>query len=154
MPLGPADDDATPGDQVLSREELHRELLAMLDQQKPGMYRHGRCGLTDFKIPLLPGPGVQSWCPTCRVADEDWTREPDRPSFRDEVIASLIGAEGKPGLLDQYFPASHKGLVVWACRRCPHINIIASDFKGSQADLTLGEVVTTALEHEKECHDG
>ncbi len=70
-----------------------------------------------------------------------------------EWEVALVGTDDDPGLLDRYFVGESKGTVFWLCRRCPTVNIIARNLDGDQTNLTLGEMVQSALGHEREKHD-
>lgn len=65
----------------------------------------------------------------------------------------LVGTDDEPGLLDLYFIGVYQDLAIWMCKRCPHVQIIARDMDGDQTNLTLGEMVETALAHEREKHE-
>lgn len=56
--------------------------------------------------------------------------------------------------IDQIEVIEHNGMVGLLCRRCPTVLLTARDLDGSQAGLTLVELVEQAEEHESEKHGG
>ncbi len=80
-----------------------------------------------------------------------------------EQRRNLIGDDDAPGILDEYkilVIEANDGktpLIVWHCPRqhgavTGHMGVIARDLDGDQTGLTLGELVSAALEHEIEDH--
>lgn len=64
----------------------------------------------------------------------------------------LVGTDDKPGLLDRHFMGVQNGIIFVLCKRCPNVQFVARDLDGDQTGLTLGELVESALEHERESH--
>lgn len=87
------------------------------------------------------------------------------PIARD-VLLALVGHEGAPSPLDRYeiraILAGVTPMVVWYCPRADHANgnpdghvgIIARNLDCDQTGLTLGEILSAVLEHERDEHDG
>lgn len=74
---------------------------------------------------------------------------------REHIIRELLGTDEIPGTLDNYGLGVYNGMIFWMCRRdhpAAHVHLITRNFEGSQENLTLGEMATAALEHEREFH--
>jgi len=79
----------------------------------------------------------------------------------EEQRRHLIGDDDTPGLLDEYkvvtYMSGEKPIIAWFCPRqhgdsTGHAGVIARNMDGDQSGLTLGELVTAALDHEIEAH--
>lgn len=75
------------------------------------------------------------------------------PDLRKRWEAEVVGTDDDPGLLGRYFMGVHSGVIYTLCKRCPNVQFVARDLDGDQTDLTLGELVTMALEHERDEHE-
>lgn len=75
----------------------------------------------------------------------------------------LLGDDDTPGVLDEYkvtvsLSNAGKPLIFWHCPRehgsqgTGHVAVICRDLDGDQTGLTLGELVTAAIDHEIEAH--
>lgn len=72
--------------------------------------------------------------------------------LRERWEAKVVGTDDDPGLLGRYFMGIHRGMIYTFCKRCPNVQVVVRDLAGDQTDLTLGELVKMALEHERDEH--
>ena len=84
-----------------------------------------------------------------------------------DVLNVLIGPDDEPGPLDRYeiraevIPSTGKPVVMWYCPRRDHgdgnsdghAGIIARNLDGDQSGLTLGEILGSVLQHERDEHE-
>lgn len=79
------------------------------------------------------------------------------PDIDPATVTALVGTDDEHGILDRYRMGTHQGVIYWTCPE-DHgdegatVHVIARDMAGDQTNLTLGELVAAALEHEQEEH--
>lgn len=98
--------------------------------------------------------------------EPDMDAEPAPPPvLARRILDALCGTDDEPGPLDRYeimaIDDSGHPVVVWYCPRTHvdtdrpgHVHVIFHGLNGDQSGLTLGEVLSSVLTHEREEHSG